>query len=49
MSEQLELFGEPPEKNTEAQDKARARKAEAEEFKDKRTPKSKMIAEAQKR
>jgi len=48
--EQLDLFPEEPKQekpvDQEKVDKARARKAEAEEFKDKRTPKSKMIAES---
>jgi len=48
--EQLDLFPEEPKQekpvDQDKVDKARARKAEAEEFKDKRVPKSKMIAES---
>ena len=46
--EQMSLFGEEmPEKDISKQDKARARKVENEEYKDKRTPKSPLIRQAE--
>jgi hypothetical protein len=49
--EQLDLFPEEPKKekpvDQEKVDKARARKAETEEFKDKRTPRSPLIQQAE--
>lgn len=49
--EQLDLFPEEPKQekpvDQEKVDKARARKAETEEFKDKRTPKSPLIQQAE--
>ena len=49
--EQLDLFPEEPKQekpvDQDKVDKARARKAEAEEFKDKRTPKSPLIQQAE--
>lgn len=46
--DQMSLFDdEIPEKDTSKQDKARARRAENEEFKDKRQPKSDLIRQAE--
>lgn len=46
--EQLSLFGdEEPSKDKAKQDKARAKAAENEEFKDKRQPKSPLIRQAE--
>lgn len=49
--EQLDLFPEEPKQeksvDQEKVDKARARKAESEEFKDKRTPRSPLIQQAE--
>ena len=46
--DQMSLFDdEMPEKDMSKQDKARARKAENEEFKDKRQPKSDLIRQAE--
>lgn len=48
MPEQLSLFDqEILEKDTSKEDKARARKAENEEFRDKRQPKSDLIRQAE--
>lgn len=46
--EQMSLFDEEmPQKDTSKEDKARARRAENEEFKDKRQPKSDLIRQAE--
>ena len=47
MSTQDELDFGGPEKDISSQDKTRARKVENEEFKDKRTPKSDLIRQAE--
>lgn len=51
MPEQLDLFPEEPKQekpvDQEKVDKARAKKAETEEFKDKRTPRSPLIQQAE--